>query len=464
MLRTFAAVVLAGLSLGTASAQPAATLATPGRPGASRVPVGPVETDRYRSTLVKLGAGARDGLLYEPKGPALHPEVAILYSDRNFGFDPPAAELAKLGYRVLYVSYPPLAQGEIPQPYDGFREASSGIAYLRALPGVKKVVIEGWGAGASSMTLYADLAAHGPQACQGKGVITPCDASQASGLARPDGLILLDPGLGAGTKVANIDPAFDGTQRSRAVLDRFAAANGYDPQTGGATYSAAFRKAYFAAQAERNRQVLAAAMARLKQLQATQGAAADEAFAVPGAANLPAIASLHYSDLSLLSHTKRTHTLLAADGTVRREVLRSIRPVTSPVGESAIKAAEDRIARPASASYSLRDYLANDALRTTADFALTDDDVRGVDWASSNLSTPAQAEGVTIPTLIMTNTCFQFVVPSEITFDHLAARDKTLAGVEGSEHEFGPCKPHYGDTKGRLFAFVAQWLGEAGRF
>lgn len=463
-MRKVLGLVASLLMIPSLSAQPAGPLplATPGRPGANRVPVGPVDNDRYRSTLVKLGEGVREGLFYEPK--AATNGIAVLYSDRNFGFDPPAAELASRGYRVLYVSYPPLAPGGVSLPYDGFRETSAGIAWLRRQPGVNKVVIEGWGAGASSMTLYADLAAHGPAACQGSRVIYPCSADQASGLERPDGLILLDPGLGAGTKVSNIDPSFIGTRRSLVALDRFAATNGYDAQTGHATYTPAFRRRFFAAQSARNRAVLAKAVARLRDLEKTGGKQANEPFFVPGAANLPGIASLHYADLSLLSRTKAPHILLAADGTQQQTILHSIRPATGPVGEAAIAAAIDKIGRPASAGYSLRDYLANDALRTTGDFALTQDDVRGVDWASSNLSTPAQAAGVAIPTLIMTNTCFQFVVPSEITFDHLAARDKTLAGVEGSEHEFTPCKPQYGDTKGRLFSFVAQWLGKSGRF
>ena len=58
----------------------------------------------------------------------------------------------------------------------------------------------------------------------------------------------------------------------------------------------------------------------------------------------------------------------------------------------------------------------------------------------------------------------QFVVPSEIIYDHLAAKDKTFAAVEGSGHLFNPCKPQYGDTSKRLFDYVGQWLAKPGRF
>jgi hypothetical protein len=453
------------MSTAAARAQPSPNpLATPGRPGSNRTPAHPEDNDRYRSRIVQLGGNARDGLLYEPKVLAANSRVAVLYSDRNFGFDAPAAELARRGYRVLYVSYPPLQPGEIGLPLDGFLEASRGIAFLRSLAGVERVVIEGWGAGATSMTLYADVAAHGPAACQGKAVIYPCATERATGLAKPDGVILLDPGLGSATRASNIDPAYDGSVRSRADLDMFAAANGYDAKTGTANYSPEFRKRYFAAQTVGNNQIIDQALARLRTLDQDRGSPGDEPLFVAGAINAGEMTSLHRVDLRLMSHTKRPHVLLKADGSKPTVVLQSIRPATGPVGESAIQTAVSKTERPARAGYTLREYLANDAIRTTRDFALTDDGVVGVVWKSANTGTPAQAEGVSVPTLVMTDTCFQFVVSSEIVYDHLAAKDKTLAGTEGSEHEFTPCAPQYGDTKKRLFDFVADWLGQPGRF
>lgn len=458
------AIIAAALCLAASAPRaqpaPANALASPGRPGSGRVPVGPVDNQFYRSTLVELGARARAGLLYEPKYPAPGARVAVLYSDRNFGFDPPAAELAKRGYRVLYVSYPVLTPGQYPTPLDGFVEVSRGISYLRSLPGVDRVVIEGWGAGAASMTLYAAIAEHGAAACQGPRFITSCPTARATGLVRPDGMILLDPGLGAGTKVANIDPAFAGGVRSVTALDRFAPSNGYDLATGTATYARPFKERYFAAQSARNDQLIAMALRRASKL----GPQGNTPFSVPGSVNIPAVGSLHAADLSLLSHTKRSHLLLGADGSRRMEILHSIRPSTGPVGATAIKQTIERSAAPASRSYSLREYLANDAIRSDKSFALTADDVIGLDWGSSMVGTPAQAELVSVPALIMTDTCFQFVVPSEIVLDHLAAKDKTLVGVEGSEHEFTPCRPEFGDTKRRLFDFVSAWLGAARRF
>jgi hypothetical protein len=433
------------------------------RPG-GRGAATPRQTDRYRSTLVKLGGNAVDGLLYEPLTPGRNARVAVLYSNANFGFELPASELANRGYRVLFVPHPPAKPGRVTSPLDGFEEASRGITYLRSLPGVERVVAEGWGSGAVTMTLYADVAAHGPAACQTKGIIWPCETAQASNLAKPDGLILFDPGLGSGSKVSNIDPAYNGNQRTRADLDMFAAANGYDINTGTAKYSAEFRERYFAAQSARNDAVIDQALARVKALDAGKDPGADEPLLAPGGANVGDVASLHHPDVSLISHTKRPYTLLKADGSKPTTILRTVRPSTGPVGADALAKVLARNGQPARAGDTVRDYLANDAIRTTRDFALTEDDVVGVDWKSSNTGTPAQAEGVSVPALVMTNTCFQFIVASEIVYDHLASKDKTFAGVEGSEHFFTPCEPQYGNTTQRLFDYVEQWLGKTGRF
>ena len=46
------------------------------------------------------------------------------------------------------------------------------------------------------------------------------------------------------------------------------------------------------------------------------------------------------------------------------------------------------------------------------------DDIVGVDWASAMTATPANAEGVTVPALVLTMSCHYLIVPDEIVFDH----------------------------------------------
>jgi hypothetical protein len=56
------------------------------------------------------------------------------------------------------------------------------------------------------------------------------------------------------------------------------------------------------------------------------------------------------------------------------------------------------------------------------------------------------------------------MVPGEIIFNHLAARDKQFVLVEGAAHGFAPCGAQYGDTTARTFDFVDSWLTQPGRF
>ncbi len=239
----------------------------------------PAQTDRYKSDLVKLGGNSADALQFVPVTLGSNPRVAVVTT-----YQPPAAELADRGYRTLLVRHLN-RPATVASPFDGFDEISRGIAYMRTQPGIQKVVVAAWGGGSTTMMLYADVAERGPGTCQGKEVISPCTTAEVSGLSRPDGVILLDPSLGGAYKVLNIDAAYDGATRSRADLDIFSAANGYDDNSGTAMYSAQFRKKYFAAQSARNNQIVDQALARAKQLAPGQ----DEPFVVPGARTWPCL-------------------------------------------------------------------------------------------------------------------------------------------------------------------------------
>jgi hypothetical protein len=455
--RIVVSLSLLGFVLAAQSQQPAPGGPQAPRPGGPNLGVAfaPAQTDRYHADLVKLGGAASDGLLFTPAVPNANPRIAIVTT-----YGPPAVELAGRGYRVLLVRHQN-KPGEVATPFNGFEEISRAIAYARTLAGVQRVAVLAWGTGSTTMILYVDVALHGPSACRQKNVIYPCTTEQATGLAKPDGIVLLDPGSGAGLKVTNVNPAYENATTRKADLDLFAAANGYDIATGTATYSPAFRKRYFAAQSARYNQAIDQAVARLKVLDQA-GAGADEPLSIPAVVASQG-GSLHSTDLTLLSHTKQAHPLLKADGTTPSVIIHSIRPAGGPKSDDALNKLYAQYEHPRD-NETLRQFLANDALRTTKDYALTETDMVGIDWKSSNAAEPAHAEGITVPTLVLTNTCFQFVVPSEIVFDHIAAKDKSYAGVEGSEHFFTPCKPEFGDTKKRLFDYVDGWLAKAGRF
>jgi hypothetical protein len=153
---------------------------------------------------------------------------------------------------------------------------SRGIGYLRSLPGVQRVVIAGHSGGGHLAAWYQNVAEHGPSACQGAEKIYPCSGEDLTGLAKPDGIILLDPTLGAFHQMSAVDPAVDGGKRKPA-LDMFTAANGYDIEGKRAKYSPEFAKRFYAAQAARNARIIDNALERLHAITQGKGQFSDYA-------------------------------------------------------------------------------------------------------------------------------------------------------------------------------------------
>ena len=423
-----------------------------------KVPIGPVKNELFRTEYVRLGSNNAEGLLYEPVNSTQKARIAIIYSfpsENNFN-SPPGRELAKRGYRVLMVNYHGADVG--PEVYAP--SISRGIDFLRSLPGVERVVIIGHSGGGHLVTFYADIAENGPAACQGKQLIYPCNAGGLKGLSKVDGLILLDPALGAFHRMSSMDPAVNETNRKRdAAVDMFLPVNGYDPAAKRAAYSPEFATRFYAAQAARNDRVVKRALERLHAIeQGTSQFSDDEPFVVAGMSSHPPGARLYQPDVSIVAHTKKSHILLKADGSQADIVLQSVRPPTGGAFADELNSLNVM-----SENVTVRKFLANDAIRTLPGYGFTADDIRGVEWESSMNSTPGDASGVKVATLIMVMTCHYLVVPGEIVFDHIAAQDKTLVGVEGALHEFNACKPEYGDTVARTFDYVDSWLSKPGR-
>lgn len=423
---------------------------------ASREPVGPVRGEKFSTEYVRLGSNDDEGLLYEPA--ASKATIALIYvhpSGNTFNtlIGP---EMAARGYRVLMVNH-----HEVDADAERYAPAiSQGVNYLRTLQGVRRVVIVGHSGGGHLVAWYQNVAEHGPAACQGTEKIYPCRGDGLKQLARPDGLVLLDSTLGALHQMSAIDPAVDNGNSRDRTLDMFAASNGYDVATRRANYSPEFARRFYAAQSERNDNIVATALTRLKAIEQGKGDFSDdEPLVIRGMGQGPAGARLYHPDPTFAAHTKKPRTLLKADGTKVESIVSSVR---APSGQQAANALGSL--NVMSQNTTVRHFLANNAIRTTAEFAITADDVVGVDWKSATSSTPANAEGITVPALVMPMTCHYLVVPNEIIFDRLGSKDKTFAAVEGAVHTFIPCRPEYGDTVKRTFDYVDAWLGEPGRF
>ena len=367
-----------------------------------------------------------------------------------------APETAKRGYRTMILNY----YGK-EETYEEFlRPVAAAISYLRGLPGVDKVILAGHSAGAAELTYYQDVAENGPGACQGPSRIYPCDGAHLDHLPKADGLMLLEANIGSPMRAIAIDPAVDSehpTVRNQE-LDMFDPSNGFDAATRSAHYTPEFETKYFQAQQERNQEVVNVVLDRLEKIKKGAGQYRDdEPFTLGGGSTRMNGARLDLADRSLLSKTHAPHMLLKADGSAPEQIIQSL------VGGAAVSDDLGKLWETAQ-NGSLRHYLSYYALKTTADYRLTADDIKGIDWRSSANSAVGNVEGITVPTLVMTGTCYVHIVPSEIAYDHSAAKDKEYVSVEGGDHFFKPCKPEYGNSTKRTFDYVDRWLMKPGRF
>ncbi len=410
-----------------------------------------------RASYIAFGTRDGEGLLYEPARGATKPRIALVFAhpSNNTFNDPVARELARRGYRILALNRP---GGD--ERLDAIAPLiGKGVAWLRTQPGVEKVVLVGHSGGGPLMAFYQNVAENGVAACSGPEKIIACRIELLKDLPRADGIALLDPTLGAYHQMTSIDPAVRDGGRD-AALDMFDPANGYDATTGKASYSAAFQQRYLAAQAAHGAALVQAALVRLKAIAAGTGQFTDdEPFAVRGIGVHAFGARLYQPETRLLAQTAKPHLLLRANGSDAIGVIASVR---EPGGAKVRKALTTL--RSMGASTTVRTFLAQAAIRTGPEYAVSADNITGVDWASAFTSAPANARGITVPALVLTMSCHYLLVSGELTFDALAARDKSYAAVEGATHLFTPCRPGYGDTVRRSFDFVDRWLSKPERF
>jgi pimeloyl-ACP methyl ester carboxylesterase len=413
-----------------------------------------------KSTYVRLTGGA-SALIVEPLTPPdpVRSRIAILVTHpeqaTNFNYFT-GRELAKYGYRVLFLNY----SGPEQNYYEYVAPVSAGIKALRALPGVQKVVLVGHSTGGAELTFYQDVAENGAKACQDAQRIVKCDGKGLGNLPKADGVMLLDIATGAPERTMALNPAV-GAHNPRLEnpdLDSFSPKNGYNPATRAATYSAAFTKKYFAAQRARANGLIEEAQTRLAKVEKGESDYKDdEPFVVTGSDTHATGARLDLADLRLLSKTRAPHLFLKADGSKPVQIIPLVQP---PLGSPQD---QNQLGRTVM-NVTLKYYLSYQAVRLNPDYTLTENNVTGVQWRSTPNSAQGNAEGIHVPTLVMAGTCSVHLVLSEITYDHLAAIDKEFIGIEGASHQLRPCRPEYGATMKHIFDYADSWLTKPGRF
>ena len=444
-----AAILLLSGGLSASAQAPAAERGAPRGEGRGGAPAGTMS--RYVSIDRRINA-----VIWSPSTPGPHAGVVLvgMHDEGNNMDHISGPNLARRGYTIINAN---TRTAPDPEDHDTdwdnvLLDVGAVVKYARAMPGVTKVIVLGHSSGGPLMAAYQNIAENGTKACNDAHKIFKCPDTLAN-LPKADGVILLDPIFGVGANVlASVDPAItDAAPRVRnPALDMFAPKNGFSKD--GAHYSAAFLKAYMAAEARKNNAMIAAAEARYAAIKAGHGKYADdEPFIAAGATRRPRIWP---PALGLLTHTKEAHTLLKADGTTPTEVINSVRP---PMG---LVLTSDKI-DSGSLETSVKRMLNTFSTRALPGYAVDEDSISGVDWASSYNNTPNNVEGITVPFLTIGMTGHYWIVSAEMAYQHAKSADKSVAFVEGATHGMTPCmncNGNYGDTVGRTFDYIANWM------
>lgn len=412
------------------------------------------------TTFIRLGNNA-NAILVQPKvADPVRSHIAVIVTHpehvNNFNYFI-AKTLPTYGYPVMAINY----YGPETSFYELLSPIAAAIKALKAMPGIDKVVLAGHSSGGAEVSAYQDVAENGPAACQRAERLYKCSTKEATGLPKADAMVFMDPNSGAPERAFEYNPAVGphDTHSYDRSLDMFAPENGYDPKTGEAHYSPAFLKRFFAAQARLVNGLIDEAQARLVKIDKGEGDfAADEPFTRGNRGLFVSETRPELAYIGLLSQSHAPHLLLKGDGTSAREILHMVR-------------LPERQMRPADAPHlyaepemeTVRQFLSSFITRFGPDYHWTADGLYGVDWHASPSSLAGNAEGIHVPTLMMSGTCAAHIVFHETAYDHLAATDKEYIGVEGANHGFQPCRPEFGDTYKRAFDYVDGWLTKAGR-
>lgn len=411
---------------------------------------------------VQFKPSATKGALYYPdpeQHPSPHVGVIAIHRDSNFLSHIMTRELPKRGFVALGMNTRCDNNESLCAPWeDNALDIKQGVELLRKIPGITHVILFGHSGGGPTMSFYQAVAEAGTAFCQQPEKLMKC-SDALKGLPKADAVILWDshPGNSSGVlrslngaiindadivnnnAVAEIDPA----------LDPFDPRHGYDPA--GSTYTEEFKERYFKAQAARMNRLADLAQAKMKQMEAgTYRYPDNDAFIVPGQAGT----RLANHDASIDHATHRPQRLLQNDGSIEDCcVVESVRatgqtPDTSRSFEG-------------TGFNTVKSFLSVNAIRAT--HAMT-----GIDWCTSNNSTPCNVDKISVPLLIVAMGGHYFLRDGEIIFDSAASKDKEYLIIEGAVHGGTPCTAcmpdgqkydgRYDNSVKNDFDYLAGWI------
>jgi hypothetical protein len=337
------------------------------------------------------------------------------------------------------------------------RDVAAAVQHLRDL-GYKHVGLYGGSAGGPLMSYYQNVAENGNAVFEGRDTLSGFEGYLSEGrelrLPRADFMILRAPTMGTSSSfLLRLDGSIvnETTGERDPSLYLYNPANGFDPSTGSAKYSAEFLERYHQAQGERMNRIIADAVATQEEVEQGRGRFTDDEYVViPGARADPA-----HADLSIHATTAEPWLVLP-DRKVR--IVKAHRPIRS--GDRAGNLRTD-----GGSIHTTESLLSYRVVPTEGNYnpdAVTMDE-SGIDFDAVNSTTPGNIRGVSVPILIIQGTADDQVhLPSaELNYNSATATDdKTLVFIEGATHSIEPIASKFGDTREMAENLMGKWLRE----
>jgi hypothetical protein len=400
--------------------------------------------------------GGGQGLYWVPSsGPISHIAFLAIHRTADFLRHNSTQELPQRGFSVLGMNARFKNNEESVNWELIALDVRAGVRFLRSQPGITKVILIGHSGGGPTTSYYQAVAENGPSYCQGPNKLTQCSSSQLSGFMpsdKADGIVFTDAHPGnTVNRLRSLNGSVqteDNPTSTSANLDPFNVKNGFNPD-GDSFYSADFVKRYTDAQSQRLNNLIETALQIKADIDAGKHVPTDnDAFVIYRT-------SARLSDFSTGVHccTLNPAKLLKNDGTIdASQVVHTVR-VPDPGNRE-----DDAGYSDGTQVLNLTSFLSASAIRST-------NSLDGIDWCSSNNSTPCAVAQISVPTLVMSMQGHYFIRDGEYIYESSASTDKEFVVVEGATHGLGNCNAcaafhgtgPYTNVPLNLWNYVASW-------
>jgi hypothetical protein len=345
-------------------------------------------------------------------------------------------------------------------------DVKAGVLFLRQnqsglTPGITKVILWGYSGGGPAMSFYQAVAETGIGFCQDPHKLVKCDSTGSTslvGLPPADGIVFVDahPGVATIGTLRSLDPSVTNENNPdkgvNKKLDPFDPKNGFNPN-GVSTYSDKFKQAYFEGQSARLNRLIDEALEIQQSIDAGKYPYTDDAPFVIGKSTS---AKLFTLDTSILHSTVKPRALLKNDGSIDdTHIVESVRlPV--PTNAETNDTFDD-----GGKLLTVKSFLSTNAILST-------NSIDGIDYCSSNDSTPCNVQQISVPVLFNAMGAYYFIRDNEIHYDLAKSQDKEFIVIAGLVHGITPCNEcpggPYNNSQKNFYDYVANWINKPGRF